>query len=321
MEPLLASAREAIALGGQEPNAQGQLDGHNIVHWSHYLLLGTGIVGLVTGIAAAILTQWPLVVATVVLAGSSFMGAYYIKELSVAKALGQIIKDLVETIQNLYLQTINLGTQIAELNNSKNKLKKIVDSYENGVKKSQDRLDDQTRKLQTLADQLKASEAKFAELKSLYDPLKATVAQFVDTSSQLITTVGDLRKKEAGLSTSAANLNQIEEKLDKGVSQIAVNTETLASENKLALDYVTKLTKVVGLFHKVYPELVRENELQQQELAELRKLQKEQTETVDSLKHSLENYQKRVTPIIQELLSKLPVEMLHQLNQQLSNLK
>lgn len=321
MEPLLASAREAIALGGQEPNANGQLDGHVIIHWSHYLLLGTGIVGLVTSVAAAILTQWPLVVATGILSATSFIGSYYIKELGVAKALEQIIQDLVTTIHNLYLQTITLQSQITELNTSKEDLKKVVDGYENGVKKSQDRIDDQTKKLQTLADQLKASEAKFAELKALYDPLKATVDQFVDTSSQLLTTVGDLQTKECGLKASAATLNQIEEKLDKDVNQIAVNAGTLASENKLALNYVTKLTKVVGFFHRVYPQLVKENELQQKELAELRLLQKEQTETVSTLKHSLEDYQKRVTPLIQELLSKLPVEMIHQLNQQLANLK
>lgn len=321
MEPLIASAREAIALGGQEPDAQGKLSGHSVVHWSHYLLLGTGIVGLVAAVAAAILTQWPLVFATGMLTLSSLIGSYYIKELSISQSLEGIINDLINAVHKLYLQTIELGSQITGLNQSKDQLKKTVDQYETSVKKSQDRLDDQTKQLHDLAEQLKASEAKFAELKTLYDPLKATVDQFVDTSSKLLNTVGDLQKKENVLSSSVTSLNQIEGKLDQDVSLIAGNAKNLASENKVALSYIEKLTKVVCFFHRVYPQLIRENELQQKELANLKELQKQQTETVDTLKKSLNDYETKVTPIIRELLSKLPLEMLQKLNQQLANLK
>lgn len=321
MEPLLASAREAIALGGQESLSQGQLNGHTVIHWSHYVLLGTGIVGLVAAVAAGILLQWPLTISCGLLAFSSLLGSYYIKELSIAQSLEDIINQLVGTIHRLYMQTIDLEAQITNLNQSKDQLKKTVDQYGASVKKTQDRFDEQTKKLQELTDQLKASEVKFQELKQLYDPLKATVDQFMDTSSKLLNTVGDLQKNENGLSSSVANLNQVESKLDQDVSQIAANAGNLATENKLALDYVSKLTKVVCFFHRVYPQLVKENELQQKELADLKVLHAHETETVASLKKSLDDYENRVNPVIKELLSKLPLEMLQKLNQQLANLK
>lgn len=320
--PLFQSAQEAVALSNSLTHADtALLNGHEVIHWSHYVLVGTCTVAVVTAVASAILTQWPLVIACAVMGASSGLGAYYIKELSITDTLAEVIRKMVIAIQDLYRGVQELYSQIKDLKNAKTDLQKTVDKYSKIVESGSADLSSQAAKLQKVTNELKESEQKFSELKALYDPLKQTVDTFISSSGKLLDGFKDFKGAGVELSHSVDHLGKLEKEFDSEVDELGVNAQKMSDENKLALSYIQKLTQTVTFFQKVYPQLVKENELQQSELAQLKATHTEQMQTVADLKEVITRYETTTIPVIKQLMATMPAETLKALNDRLEEVK
>ena len=83
---VITSASKALKVANELTGSQGTSSntgvhkGRTFKHWSFYVLLGGGLVGLVATIAASILTMYPLIACGVVLFVTSSVGAYYIRK-------------------------------------------------------------------------------------------------------------------------------------------------------------------------------------------------------------------------------------------------
>jgi len=199
----ISNAQKAISVGNslvgnntQNPSAPpSKTSVWQSIHWSAYVVAIGALVALVTGVALAVIGQYPQAAVYGVLVATQLIGAFYIKELGPYKELGTIADQLADIVNKIFLnqkqiQISNKQMQqtTLDLQKTNDKTKSLLDAANatlkqqadaaNKAKEQSDKtikaLQDSDAKLQT---KIKDTEDKLTNMTKLYQSVQGQVVE------------------------------------------------------------------------------------------------------------------------------------------------
>ncbi len=170
MTSLVLGQMEASIVGRlEEPVEEGSLNGRKFVHWSYYMLAASAVVQTTVSVALLVIGSTPLGVIGCVVSLTMLIGAYQLKELSIAYTLRKHLKLMAEKIdelENLVKVLRKINKNLSEI---KNEFVKSLQQADKIIAKQKSEFDQTLLDYDKLLVKYKETQALSLRLKEMID--------------------------------------------------------------------------------------------------------------------------------------------------------
>ena len=254
---VITSASKALKVANELTGSQGTSSntgvhkGRTFKHWSFYVLLGGGLVGLVATIAASILTMYPLIACGVVLFVTSSVGAYYIRKFDTFNEL----EDYVEEMSN---KILDLSKIIKDLKKINKEFKDTRKRFEADIEKDEKIWNDGDKKVRKSAEEIKrltksldVTTKKLKKMEELYSNLQNAVNIFSNHVVGINENNKDMSNKIDKLANNVTDAKAVIESFDCENDEFDENNELYENLNKANLAFLTKFQEELEKIYKI----------------------------------------------------------------------